>query len=190
MQWYVYLTMMAATALLWKVADELVMRPIHAVLRLRREALARMLSLRSVSLPQPRETANTSREIRAYDQAVRDVRTAQYTFADLGARFLAFGENEPTICALMALIGFDIARAGHELIDLSQIYVNARCDSEFHHQIGDAFAATTAALTTSRCHTQNDMIKIRLEPMRLGNARRPRRLYRPPVRQRSASHAH
>ena len=190
MQWYVYLITIAASAFLWKVAVELIVRPVQSVFRLRREALARMLSFRNMTLPRPRETAITSREIREYDQAVRNVRSAQHTLADLGARCLALSESEPSIRTLMALFGFDIVQAGHELINLSLVYATAGCHREFHHQIGAAFAATNAALAASRCHSHNGLIKIRLEPMYLGNVRRPRRTYRPRGRQRSASHAH
>jgi hypothetical protein len=187
MQWYVYLITIAASTFLWKVAVELIARPVQSVLRLRREALARMLSFRNMALPRPRETAITSREIREYDQAVRNVRSAERTFANLGARCLALSESEPTIRTLMALFGFDIVEAGHELINLSLIYATAGCDRD-HHQIVAAFAATNAALAASRCHSHNSLIKIRLEPMYLGSVPRPRRI--PPSRQRSASHAH
>jgi hypothetical protein len=54
-----------------------------------------MRVLGNISLPKPRETAVSSREIREYDQAVRNVRQAQRIFRDLGSRMLAFGENEP-----------------------------------------------------------------------------------------------
>ena len=109
----------------------------------------------------------TSREIREYDQAVRKLKGAQCTLADLGARFLALGENEPTIRMLAALCGFDIVIAGYELINLSQVYVTARSASELRRKVEKALDAINAALAMSRHQSHNELTKIRLEPMRL-----------------------
>lgn len=175
MQWYVDLMTLAAAAFLWKVAAELIGRPLTSVFRLRRESQARLLSCCKLSLPRPRELAISSQAIRDYDRAMRDVRNAERVFADLGARFLALSESEPAIRSLMALFGFDTVLAGHELINLSQVYASARSDSgEFRREIEQAIEAASLALVVSRCHSHDELTKIRLEPMYLRNAAYPR----------------
>src|SRR5579872_6872799 len=114
MQWCVYLITIPAIFFLGQVTLELIGRPIQTVLSLRRCALHRMLAFRNMQLPGPRELAVSSRQIREYDQAARNVRLAQRTFADLGAQLLAFSESEPTVRALMALCGLDTVLAGYE----------------------------------------------------------------------------
>ena len=176
MQWYFYLIAIPAAAFMGHVALELVGRPLRTAFRLRRKALERMLSFRGISLPKPRELAISSREIREYDQAVRNVREAQRTFSDLGAQLLALGESEPTIRILMALFGLDIALAGHELINLSEVFAMAKTDGgQLRREIKRALHATGMALAVSRRRSRNDVTKIRLEPMRLQSAGYPRR---------------
>lgn len=188
MLWYVYLITIPAAAFLTQVAVELVSRPIRTAFRLRHKALERMLAFRNMSLPRSRELAISSREIREYDQAVRNVREAQRTFGDLGAQLLALGESEPTIRFLMALFGLDIVLAGHELINLSEIYATAKTDSdEFRQAIEKALHASSTALAGSRRLSGNDLIKIRLEPMYLRDAVGLRKRKRPLRQQRMVS---
>lgn len=130
MQWYVYLITISATAFLGQIAVEFISRPARTVFRLRRKALERMRSFGNRPLPRPRELAISSREIREYDRAVRDVREAQRTFSDLGAQFLALGESEPATCILMALFGLNMVRAGQELINLSAVFAMAKPDGD------------------------------------------------------------
>ena len=166
MQWYVYLITIPAAAFLVQVAAELVSRPIREVVRLRRTALERVRSFRNISLPRPRELAISSREIREYDQAVRNARAAQRTFGDLGAQLLVFSENEPAVRMVMAWFGVNIAQAGRELINLSEIYASAKTDSdELRREIEKAFRATRAALAAFRRPSRDALIRIRLEPM-------------------------
>lgn len=176
MQWYVYLITISATAFLGQIAVELISRPIWKVYRLRREALDRMRSFGNRPLPRPRELAISSREIREYGQAVRTVREAQRTFGDLGAQFLALGESEPATRILMALFGLNIALAGQELINLSEVFAMAKTDGgQLRREIKRALHATGMALAVSRRRSRNDVTKIRLEPMRLQSAGYPRR---------------
>jgi hypothetical protein len=188
MQWYLYLITIAATVFLSKVAVELISRPIQTVLRLRRDALAPLLYCRNILPPPPRELAVTSQEIRGYDQAVRNLRNAQRIFADLGARFLALSESEPTVRTIMALFGLDLAAAGHELINLSQIYATTTGDSDqFRRAIDQAIQAIQAALAVSRHHSHDALIKIRLEPMYPRAATVSRRQSRPLAKPRMAA---
>jgi len=171
MQWCVYLVAIPAIFFLGQVTLELIGRPIQTILRLRRDALERMLAFRNMRLPGPRELAVSSRQIREYDQAARNMRQAQSTFADLGAQLLAFSEGEPAIRAMMALCGLDTVRAGHELINLSEVYAGAKIDcDELRHAIEKAHHATMTALAASRPHSGDRLIKIRLEPMYLRDA--------------------
>jgi hypothetical protein len=191
MQWCVYLMTIPALFFLGQMALELIGRPIQTSLRLRHKALERMLAFRNMQLPGPRELAISSRQIREYDQAARNVRQAQRTFADLGAQLLAFSESEPTIRALMALCGLDTVRAGHELINLAEVYATAKTDrDELRRAIEKAHQATMTALAVSRPPSGDGLIKIRLEPMCLRDAAssRTRRSPhgRPPVTSRRA----
>lgn len=171
MQWYVYLITITAAAFLAQVAVELFSTPIREIVRLRRTALERILFFRGISLPRPRELAVSSREIRAYDQAVRNLREAQRSFADLGTQFFALAESDPAIRFLMVLFGLDLLQAGHELIKLSDVYAAATIDSEeLRRAIERALEATSTALAASRSHSGNDLTKIRLEPMYLRKA--------------------
>jgi hypothetical protein len=122
MQWYVFLITITATAVLGWVGLEVLGRPIRAFLDLRRKVLDQMRVLGNISLPKPRETAVSSREIREYDQAVRNVRQAQRIFRDLGSRMLAFGENEPAARNVVGAMGFNLVEAGRGLIWLSAAY--------------------------------------------------------------------
>ena len=171
MQWCVYLMTIPAIYFLGQVTLELIGRPIRTILRLRHRALERMLAFRNMQLPGPRELAVSSRQIREHDQAARNVRQAQRTLADLGAQLLAFSESEPTIRALMALCGLDTVRAGHELINLAEVYAAAKTDGdELRQAIEKAHQAAMTALAVSRPPSGDGLIKIRLEPMRLREA--------------------
>lgn len=183
MWWYVYLITIPAAAFLGRIAVELIGRPIRTALRLRHQALERMLALRDLSLPEPREAAVSSRQIREHDQAVRNVREAQRTFGDLGAKLLAFNESEPTVCNLMAVCGLDIVSAGRELIHLSCVYATAKTDSdELRHSIEEAHDVIGGALAVSRRPSSDALIKFRLEPMYLRESRhRQRPLGRPRI---------
>ena len=189
MQWYVYLITIPAVFFLGRVSVELIGRPIQTILRLRRHALERMLAFRNVQLPGPRELAVSSRQIREHDQTVQNVRQAWRTFAELGAQLLAFSESEPTVRALMALCGLDTVLAGHELINLSEIYAAARIDSdELRRAIEEAHYAASNALAGSRRHSGGDeLTKIRLEPMYLRDSASSRQRMRPAVRRRVIS---
>jgi hypothetical protein len=166
MQWYVYLVATIAAAFLAQIALELFGRPIRAALALRRKALERMFALRNIPLPRPRELATSSREICEYESAVRGVSEAQHTLRDIGVELLAFGEREPAARVVIALFGLDVARAGHELINLSEVYAEAKIGSdELLRTIDEAHHVTSAALAHSRRLSGNGLIKIRLEPM-------------------------
>ena len=169
MQWYVYLIMIPAAFFLGQIAIELLGQPVLAILQLRQQALERLLAFRDIALPKPRETAVSSQQIREHDWAAQNVRQAQLTFGDLGARLLALSETERAVCALMTLCGLDIAFAGHALINLSQTYAATKCASEeAHRTVEDAHHAASWALTVSRLRSGGDRLtKIRLEPMYL-----------------------
>jgi len=180
MQWYVYLITIPAAALLGQVAVELVGKPIRSVFRLRRKALERMLSFAKMPLPRPRELAISTRAIHEYDQAARNVREARGTFRDLGTQLLALSESEPIIRILMNLLGLNIVMAGHELINLSEVYATATTEGDgIRHEIEEAFHATNIALAASRRLSRNSLIKIRLEPMVLRDAGYPLSRRRP-----------
>ncbi len=174
MQWYLYLITIPTATFLIHITIELVSRPLRMAFRLRRTALARIRSFRNVSLPRPRELAISSREIREYDHAVRNVRAARRTFHNLGAQLLAFSENEPAICLAMASFGLNIVLAGRELINLSQIYASTKIDSdELRREIEKASRAAMAALAASRRPSRDALIRIRLEPIYLRDAGYP-----------------
>jgi hypothetical protein len=179
MVWYVFLITIPAVFFLGQIAVELIGRPIQTIFRLRQDVLERLLAFRNVSLPRPRETAVSSQQIREHDWAMRNIRTAQLTFGDLGAQLIAFGETEPTLCALMTLCGQDVVLAGHELINLAQVYAAAKSDGEEVRQaIDEAHHAAVCAVTGSRRRSDgDDLTKIRLEPMYLrdATASRPRK---------------
>jgi hypothetical protein len=183
MQWYVYLIMIPAVFFLGQITVELFGQPLQAILQLRQQVLERLLAFRDITLPKPRETAVSSQQIREHDWAARNVRQAQLTFSDLGARLVALSEAERTICALMNFFGLNIALAGHELINLSQAYAVAKYASEAAHQaIEDAHHAASCALTVSRRRSGGDRLtKIRLEPMYLHDMPSRRRQQRPIV---------
>ena len=122
MLWYVDLMTISATAVLGWVALELLGRPIRALLDLRRSVHEQMLVVGNIPLPNPRETAVSSREIREYDEAMRNLRQAQCIFRELGSQLLAFGENEPVAANAAASIGLNSAAAGSALIGLSVSY--------------------------------------------------------------------
>jgi hypothetical protein len=68
---YTYLiTILAAAALSW-FASEFIGQPLRAFFDLRRRVLAQLSNVETISLPQPRELAVSSRQIHDYDQAVR-----------------------------------------------------------------------------------------------------------------------
>ena len=188
MQWYVYLITISAVFFLGRVTVELIGRPIRTILRLRHRALERMLAFRNIQLPGPRELAVSSRDIREYDQASRNLRQAQRTFAELGTQLLAFGESEPTVRTLMALCGLDTVLAGYRLIHLAEIYAAAKIDSdELRHAIKEAHQAAMTALAASRRLSGDGLISIRLEPMNLRDAASSRHRKKPIGRRRVVS---
>jgi hypothetical protein len=188
MQWYVYLITIPAVFFLVQIAVELFGQPIRTILRLRQQALERLLAFHGMKLPRPRETAVSSQQIREHDWAARNVRQAQLTFADLGTQLVGFSETETTTCALMKLCGVDIVLAGHELIKLSHVYAVAKSDSgELRQAIEDAHHAASCALALSRPRSGGDeLTKIRLEPMYLRDAASSRHRKRPPAQPRAA----
>jgi hypothetical protein len=157
MQWYVYLTTIAATAILGLFGYELLGRPIRVFFALRRKILAQMVVFKKIPLPKPRELAISSLEIREYDQAVAGVRTAQRIFRNLGFQLLAFGENEPATTNGLALLGLNLAAAGSGLIKLSEAYSRPDTDrADLSNQIKKALRATAAAPAASRQRPQRD----------------------------------
>ena len=188
MQWYVYLITIPVVFFSGRVTADLIGRPIRTILCLRRHALERMLAFRSMQLPQPRELAVSSRQIREHDQAARNVRQAQRTFAELGAQLLAFSESEPTIRTVIAMCGLDTVLAGYELINLSEIYAAAKTDSsELRRAIDEAHQATMTALAASPRLSSDGLIRIRLEPMDLRTAGSSRNRKKPLGRHRVVS---
>ena len=157
MQWYVYLITLSASAALGWFASELLGRPIRAFFELRRRILEQMRVLGKISLPKPREMAVSSRQIREYDQAVRNVREAQRIFRNLGFRLLAFVENEPAARNALGLLGFNLIAAGSELIKLSEVYPRPDTDrAGFQNQIRRALGVTDASLAASRQRPQRE----------------------------------
>ena len=151
MQWYLYLTTTAATAALGLFGYELLGRPIRVFFALRRRILAQMVVFKKIPLPKPRELASSSVEIREYDQAVAQVRTAQRIFRNLGFRLLAFGENEPATTNALGLLGLNLVAAGSGLIKLSEAYSRPDTDRVgLCNQIKKALRATDAAPADSR----------------------------------------
>src|SRR5579871_2004412 len=187
MQWYVYLITIPAAFFLVQIAIELFGQPIRMILRLRQQALERLLAFRGMKLPRPRETAVSSLQIREHDWAARNVRQAHLTFADLGTQLVALSQTESATCTLMRLCGVDIVLAGHALIRLAQVYAAARSDSsELRLAIQSAHDAASDALAFSSPRSGGDaLIKIRLEPMRLREAMSSRQRKRPPGQSRA-----
>lgn len=157
MLWYVYLMTISATAVLGWVALELLGRPIRTLFDLRRNVREQMLVLGNISLPNPRETAVSSREIHEYDQAMRNLRQAQCIFRDLGSQLLAFGENEPVAANALASIGLNPVAAGSALIGLSVGYCRPDTDrAGLCNQIENALRLTCAAPTAARQRSRRD----------------------------------
>jgi hypothetical protein len=88
----------------------------------------------------------------------------------------------------MALCGLDALLAGHELINLADVYAAAKIDSDEHRRaIREAHQATTTALAGSRRLSGDGLISIRLEPMNLRDAAPSRHRKMPIGRHRVAS---
>ena len=171
MQWYIYVISIPAGIVLGYLVLQVINRPIATALCLRHKALERVQFFKGTSLPKPRELAISSRDIRAYDQAVRNLTEAQLTFAELGEQLLALSDNEPALRYLMTLFGLNIGRAGQELINLSQAYAMAKTDSDERRQeIEKALHAASTALTVCRRTSRHELIRSRLEPMDLDDA--------------------
>ena len=171
MQWYVYLVTVSAVAFWGRIAVEFISRPIRTIFRLRRRALAWMLAFCKTSLPQPRELAVSSLQIREYDEAVRNVTQAQRVFRDLGVQLLAIGESDPAVRKMLVFFGLDIDRAGEKLINLSEIYAKATIDSEeLRRELATAILDARSALAVSRDRSRNNLMKVRVEPMNLFRA--------------------
>jgi hypothetical protein len=157
MQWYVYLTTIAATVVLGLFGYELLGRPIRTFFALRRKILAQMLVLKKIPLPKPRETADSSREIREYNQAVRNAREAQRIFRNLGFRLLALAENEPVTRNALGLLGWNLVTAGSGLIKLAEAYSRFDIDrAGLRNQIENALRVTHAAPAASNQHPRGD----------------------------------
>jgi hypothetical protein len=158
MQWYVFLISITATAVLGWVGLEMLGRPIRAFFDLRRKVLGQMLVLGNISLPKPRETAVSSREISEYNRAVRNVRAAQRIFRDLGSQLLAFGETEPAARNVVTAMGFNLVAAGSGLIRLSAAYSRPGADpAGLHKLIEKALRVTNAAAAAaSSQHPRRD----------------------------------
>jgi len=169
MQWYVCLIAISAALVLSWVAMELLWRPMRSFIGLRRKVLEQMLVFGSVSLPKPRETAVSSREIREHDQAMRNVREAQRIFHDLGSQLLAFGENERAACIAMGLFGLNIIPAGRGLIDLSDAYSRPEIDrAGLRDEVEKAMRISVIA-PTSRRPQLDSLIEFQTQSMRLGD---------------------
>ena len=157
MQWYVYLTTIAATVVLGLFGYELLGRPMRAFFALRRKILTQMFVFKNIPFPKPREAAVSSREIREYNQAVRHVREAQRIFRNLGFRLLAFSENEPATRNALGLLGFNLAAAGSGLIKLSEAYPRPDTDrGGLRNQIEKALRVTDAAPAASSQRPRRD----------------------------------
>jgi hypothetical protein len=157
MQWYVYLTTIAATLVLGLFGCELLGRPIRTFFALRRKILAQMLVLKNIPMPKPRELAISSLEIREYNRAVRNVREAQRIFRNLGFRLLAFGENEPATRNALGLLGLNLVAAGGGLIKLSEAYARPDTDrAGLQNQVKRALGVTDVAPAASRQRPQRD----------------------------------
>jgi hypothetical protein len=167
MQSYVYLILISASVFLPWVAFELLARPIHAAVRLRRRVLEQILIFKGISMPMPRETAVSSRDIREYDQTMRSVRDAQRIFHELGSQLLAFGENEHAVCIVMALFGLNIVAAGNGLIDLSEAYLEPETDRAGPRREVETALRLPGALATSRRLNPNGLIKFQTISMYL-----------------------
>jgi hypothetical protein len=175
MQWYVYLITISAAAFLIQSAFELVKSPTQTVLRVRRLSIERMIAFGKTSLPQPRELAISSMEIRDYDQAIRNAREAECTFRDLGSRLLALSESEPAIRTVMGMFGLDIFAAGQALINLSEVFARAKTDSEeLRHEIAKTARKISTALAVARDRSRDNLFKLQLEPIDLYRAVLPR----------------
>jgi hypothetical protein len=146
MQWYVNLMTILAIAVLAWIVVEWLGRPIRAMLDLRHDVLQQLRALACVAPPSPRETAVSTREIREYDLAVRNVRHAQSIFNELGTQLLAFGENEPLAVNALASIGLHPVAAGSALIGLSAGYSRPEIDrAGLREQIEGALRLRRAA---------------------------------------------
>jgi hypothetical protein len=157
MQWYVLLISISASAVLGLLVFELLGRPIRTFFELRRKILVQMRILGNVPLPKPREMAVSSRQIREYDQAVRNMRKARRVFRDLGFRLLALAENEPATRNALGLLGFNVVAAGGKLIKLSEAY--PRPDTDRTHlqiQIKRALGVTDAVAPASHQRPQRE----------------------------------
>jgi hypothetical protein len=176
MQWYVDLMIVSAIAFWGQIAVELISRPIRSIFRLRRKAIEWTAAFCNIPLPQPRELAMSSLQIRDYNQAVRNVAAAQRLFRDLGVQLMAIGESEPAVRTLTGLIGLNIDRAGEKLIALSDVYAKATTDSEeLRRELASALLDARSALAVSRDRSTNHLMQVRVEPMNLfraGTARR------------------
>jgi hypothetical protein len=171
MEWYAYLISIPAAIVLGQAVIAFFSRPLRLAFLLRHTALARLEVFRGMPLPKPRHLATSSQDIRAYDQALRNLKVANCAFADLGAQFLALSESEPATRGLLALLGLNMVDAGRALINLSKVYGAAKTDSaQTRHDIDRARHAADATLATSRAASGHELIRIRLEPIRLPRA--------------------
>ena len=166
MQSYVYLITISAFVFLCWLAVELLGRPIRILLVLRSKVFEQMLVLGNLSLPKPRETAVSSRDIREYDRAVGNMREAQRTFHDLGSQLLAFSENEPAVCTTIGFFGLNVIAAGRALINLSEVYSRSHADRVgLRQRIENFLCLGDAAL--ARCPRRDKLTEFQTKSMHL-----------------------
>jgi hypothetical protein len=122
MQWYVYLVLVSAVAVIGWLAFNILGQPLRAFVELRHRVLAQMRVLETIVLPVPRELAVSSRQIAEYDAAVKTLRASQRACAELGSQLLAFGESEPLACGAVAALGLNPVAAGGHLIEFSMLH--------------------------------------------------------------------
>lgn len=172
MQWYIYLTTLAAAVFLGQIVVEFIQPPLVEIVRIRRLALQWVAIFSSIPLPKPRELAISSIEIREHDQAVKNVKEARRICLELATRLFVLAESEPAIRVMMGFLGLDLFAAAHRLTSLSDVFAVVTRDSEnLREEIIAAVRDARAALTLSRENSHNNLIKMRLEPMNLGVSR-------------------
>jgi hypothetical protein len=128
MQWYVYLVLVSAVAVIGWLAFNILGQPFWAFVELRRRVLQQMRDLDNIALPAPRELAVSSRQIAEYDAAVKTLRTAQRACGELGSELLAFGESEPVACSAVTALGWNPVAAGGCLIAFSMAHPGPDAD--------------------------------------------------------------
>jgi hypothetical protein len=121
MQWYVYLVLVSAVAVIGGLAFNIFGQPLWAFVELRRRVLEQMRVLENIALPAPRELAVSSRQIAEYDASVRTLRESQRALGALGSQLLVFSESEPAACGALGAAGLNPVVAGGYLIEFSMV---------------------------------------------------------------------